>query len=193
MISYIKGKLTEKNPTHVIIECYGVGYYINISLNTYSKISDLEDCRLLTYLSIKEDSHTLYGFISESERNLFKNLISVSGVGPSTAMMTLSAMPPQEIIRAIIENNVDLIRTIKGIGPKTAQRLILELKDKLKKEGADYPVISTSGNTSKNEALLALETLGFSRNTTGRIIEQLINENNQATVSELIKLALKKL
>src|SRR6218665_2739778 len=137
MIAYLKGKLAHKEPTHVIIEVNGVGYHVNISLNTYSEIKDREDIRLSTHLQVKEDAHVLFGFSSESEKSMFQNLISVNGVGPNTAMIVLSYLPPADLRSAILREDAATLQAVKGIGGKTAQRLILELKDKMKKEGAE--------------------------------------------------------
>src|ERR1700759_4233408 len=156
MYAYIDGKLTHKSPSYVIIEAGGVGYHINISLNTYSRLGDAERCKLFTWLHVKEDAHTLYGFIDEGERRLFLHLISISGIGPNTARMMLSSITPEEIQSAIISGNVTLIQRIKGIGPKSAQRVILELQDKLKKEGPDTLSTVPLNKTAREEALAAL-------------------------------------
>src|ERR1700744_4363447 len=137
MYAYIDGKLAFKSPAYVVIDAGGVGYHINISLNTYSKLGEGERCKLLTWLHVKEDAHTLYGFAEEGERRLFLHLISISGIGPNTGRMILSSITPQEIQNAIVSGNVSQIQRIKGIGPKSAQRIILELQDKLRKEGPD--------------------------------------------------------
>ena len=162
MISYIKGEITYKSPTYVLVETSGIGYHINISLTTYSKIESLEKVKLLTYFLVKEDSQTLYGFESASERQLFTRLISVSGVGSSTAMIMLSAMTPEELRASIIGENILALKKIKGIGDRTAKRIILDLKDKLMKESGDQPLlIQPASNTAREEALKALVTLGF--------------------------------
>ncbi|WP_259068471.1 Holliday junction branch migration protein RuvA [Mucilaginibacter sp. X4EP1] len=194
MYAYIDGKLVFKNAAFVVIDANGVGYHINISLNTYSKLGDNERCKLFTWLHVKEDAHTLYGFIDEGERRLFLHLISISGIGPNTGRMMLSSVTPEEIQNAIISGNVSLIQRIKGIGPKSAQRIILELQDKLRKEGADTLSPAPLNKTVREEALSALVMLGFARNAAEKVIEQELNKNNgDITVEQLIKAALKSL
>lgn len=195
MIAYIKGKLVYKDPTHVIIDVGGIGYHIRISLNTYSAIKEEEQLKLYTFLHIKEDAHTLYGFEQPSEKTLFLHLISISGIGPSIGLMVLSSLSPDEIHDAIINEDVKTIQSIKGIGSKTAQRVILELKDKLRK---DAPLDKASNisvkthNTIKNEALSALVTLGIAKVAAEKSIDNIIKrEGNEITVEHLIKLALK--
>src|SRR6201996_3680806 len=161
MYAYISGKLVFKGPTYVVIEAGGIGYQINISLNTYSSIADQENCKLYTWMHVKEDAHTLYGFAEEGERRLFLHLISVSGIGPNTGRMMLSSITPDEIQSAIVNGNVSLIQRIKGIGPKSAQRIVLELQDKLRKEGSDALTVAPANKTAKDEALSALIMLGF--------------------------------
>ena len=192
MITQIKGKLIEKSPTELVIDCGGVGYSINISLNTYSQIGDDENIKLFTHLIIKEDSHSLYGFFKKSERSLFKLLISVSGVGASTARMMLSSLSPGEIISAILSDSVQIIQSVKGIGAKTAQRVILELKDKaMMLESTDKEQFSFSNEST--EAASALEVLGYSQKQTNKILTQIISENPGINVETLIKKALNKL
>lgn len=194
MIAYIDGKLTYKDPTFVIIEVGGVGYQIKISLNTYAGLSEGERCKLFTFLHIKEDAHTLYGFSEMAEKNIFLHLISISGVGPNTGLMILSSLSVGEIQQAIVREDVPTIQRIKGIGAKTAQRLILELKDKLKKDVLiDHANLSAvSHNTNQNEALSALITLGFTRTVAEKTLDAIIKrEGSHLTVEELIKLALK--
>jgi holliday junction DNA helicase RuvA len=194
MINHIKGKLLQKTPTHVVVEASGVGYFINISLHTYAQIQDEEAVLIYTYLSIREDAHVLYGFFDESERRLFTHLISVSGIGPNTARMMLSSISPQEIQDAIVRGDVALVQKIKGIGPKSAQRLILELQDKLKKEGSGTLLSAPLNNTAKEEALSALIMLGFAKTSAEKALEQIIRaEGNALSVERLIKLALKNL
>jgi holliday junction DNA helicase RuvA len=194
MYAYIDGKLVFKNAAFVVIDAGGVGYHINISLNTYSKLGANERCKLFTWLHVKEDAHTLYGFIDEGERRLFLHLISISGIGPNTGRMMLSSVTPEEIQNAIISGNVSLIQRIKGIGPKSAQRIILELQDKLKKEGPDTLSPAPLNKTVREEALSALVMLGFVRNAAEKVIEQELNKNNgDITVEQLIKAALKSL
>lgn len=172
MIAHIQGKLVEKNPTEVVIDCNGVGYQVNISLHTYSLIPDLESIKLFTYLQIKEDSHTLFGFAEKSEREIFKMLISVSGIGASIARTMLSSLEPKQIIQAIAAGDVATIQSIKGIGSKTAQRAILDLKDKVLKVYDLDEVSILQGNTNKDEALSALEVLGFNRKLAEKSVEK---------------------
>ena len=192
MITQIKGRLIEKSPTELVVDCNGIGYSINISLNTYSQIGDDENIKLYTYLLIKEDSHSLYGFFKKSERSLFKLLISVSGVGASTARMMLSSLSPSEIISAIMSENVQVVQSIKGIGLKTAQRIILELKDKVLSldEAGDE---SLKLNKQSEEASSALEVLGYSRKQTSKLLSKIISENPGINVESIIKKALNKL
>ena len=192
MITQIKGRLIEKSPTEIVIDCNGVGYSINISLNTYSQIGDDENIKLFTHLIIKEDSHSLYGFFKKSERSLFKLLISVSGVGASTARMMLSSLSPGEIISAIMSDSVQIIQSIKGIGTKTAQRVILELKDKVMMLDESENEHFTFSNES-TEAASALEVLGYSQKQTSKILTQIMSENPGINVETLIKKALNKL
>ncbi|QMU30181.1 Holliday junction branch migration protein RuvA [Adhaeribacter radiodurans] len=194
MIAYIDGKLTYKDPTYVIIEVGGIGYQIKISLNTYAGLVEGERCKLFTFLHIKEDAHTLYGFSELAEKNIFLHLISISGVGPNTGLMILSSLSVAEIQQAIVREDVRTIQRIKGIGAKTAQRLILELKDKLKKDVLvdQVNVSAASHNTNQNEALSALITLGFARTVAEKTLDAIIKrEGSHLTVEEYIKLALK--
>ncbi len=194
MYAYINGKLVFKCPTYVVIDAGGVGYHINISLNTYSGIGDQENCKLFTWMHVKEDAHTLYGFSTEGERRLFLHLISVSGIGAGTGRMILSSITPAEIQNAIIKGDVPLIQRIKGIGPKSAQRIILELQDKLKKDGPDTLTTVPVNYTVKDEALSALVMLGFVKNVAEKAIDQAIKSaNDSLTVEQLIKIALKSL
>lgn len=195
MIAYVKGPITYKSPTYIIVEAGGIGYHINISLYTYARIEPLEEVRLLTHLHIKEDSHTLFGFAEDAERTLFVQLLSVSGVGPSTAQLLLSAMSPDEIKAAIVGENEQAFRPVKGVGPKTAKRIILDLKDKILRDGGEIaPVLSPANNTIREEALSALIALGFSRIPVQKALNQLLKEQPAITsVEELIKLALKKM
>ena len=193
MITQIQGKLVEKHPTHVIIDCGGIGYEVNISLHTYSQLGNDENLKLLTHLHIREDAHVLYGFMTELERALFRLLISVSGIGTSTGRTILSAMTPAQIEQAIRNEDEKTIQSIKGIGLKTAQRVIIELKDKLKtlpEIGEIHPV---SNNTIKEETLSALEVLGYPRRSTEKVIDNLIQGAPDSTVEQLIKSALNKL
>ena len=192
MITHIKGLLIEKSPTEVVVETNGVGYSINISLNTFSKLGDDDNIKLFTHQIIKEDSHLLYGFHDKSERFLFVKLISVSGVGASTARTMLSSLSPSEIISAISKGEVGVIQSIKGIGSKTAQRLILELKDKLNLIQNEDSIDSIHSNSVK-EAISALEVLGYSNKQTSKVVNQIFNQNPGIDVESLIKRALNKL
>ena len=195
MIAYIKGTITFKNPTYILVEAAGIGYHINISLNTYSRIEKEEQIKVLTYLHITENSQTLYGFSEAMERNLFVHLISVSGIGPNSARVILSGMTPEETRSAIISENVAAFQKIKGIGPKTAKRVILDLKDKLIKESGSEPtIINVQGNTTREEALSALVALGFNSSRVKKALNQVLqNHPDTGTVEKLIKLALKQL
>jgi len=193
MITHIRGKLIEKNPTNAIIEANGIGYWLNISLNTYSQLADSEAALLYTYLSVKEDSHTLYGFSTKVEREIFKMLISVSGVGPSIARTMISSMTTDEIQHAIASGNVSLIQSVKGIGAKTAQRVLVDLKDKIAKTYAVDEVFVNESNTNKNEALSALEVLGFNKKLSEKIMDKILLEDKTLSVEGLIKKALKNL
>ncbi|MFK7812234.1 MAG: Holliday junction branch migration protein RuvA [Maribacter sp.] len=193
MIHHLKGKLVEKNPTHVIIECGGVGYFVNISLHTYSKIAEVENINLFTHLQVKEDSHTLFGFSEKSERQIFRLLLSVSGIGSSTARTMLSSLSPAQIRDAIASGDVPTIQGIKGIGAKTAQRVILDLKDKVLKVYDIDEVSLSSNNTNKEEALSALEVLGYTRRQSEKIVDKVLLQDSSLSVENIIKLALKNL
>jgi len=196
MIAFIEGKIAHKEPTHVVLETHGVGYEIKISLNTYSAINGESSCKLLTHLSIKEDAHTLYGFREAAEKKLFLDLISISGVGPGTAMMMLSSMGVVELIQAIASGDVRSIKSIKGIGEKTAQRIILELKDKMTKDTGIVAAASENGmgyNSFRSEALHALLALGFQKPAAEKAIDAAIKKDgNTISVEHLIKSALKQ-
>ena len=190
MISHINGKLVEKTPTYVVIDCNGVGYKLNISLQTYSAIQT-ENCKLLTHLAVKEDSHTLYGFCTSEERDLFRKLISVSGVGTSTARMILSTYSAEEIVHYIITADVVAIQNVKGIGGKTAQRIIIDLKDKVGKGKETSDLLFTQDNTIKEEALSALLALGFTKKVAYKKMEQVIkNHEGEITVEDLVRRSL---
>jgi len=195
MIGYLKGVIAVKDPTYFIIDVNGVGYDVKISLNTFGKLKDKQQCKLYTHLYIKEDAHTLYGFFDYNEKWLFTQLISVSGVGPSTAMMMLSSMDVSEIQDAIAHEDVFQIKSVKGIGSKTAERVILELKDKVRKELTGERIIDVSThdfNIIKNEALTALVTLGFQKSIAEKSLNNILkNANKDITLEEVIKLALK--
>ncbi|OWY20538.1 Holliday junction branch migration protein RuvA [Sphingobacteriales bacterium UPWRP_1] len=199
MIAYIKGQLTQKTPAYVVIETAGgVGYHVNISLHTFSQIQHADTCKLHTHLHIKEDAHTLYGFADETEKNLFQHLISVSGIGPATAQIMLSSLNPAEIQEAIVTENEAIIRTMKGVGPKTAKRVILELKDKLTKLPVAVLVADTAGSgpaaAMKEDALTALLSLGIAKPVAQRAIARVLREKADiSSVELLIKQALQVL
>ncbi len=194
MIDFLRGRLFKKDPTHVVIDVGGVGYKVNISLSTFSEIKDKEDIQLLTYLHIKEDSHTLFGFNKESEKTMFLYLLSISGVGPSTALMIQSSLSASELKHAIASENVNIIKSVKGVGAKTAQRIILELKDKiLKMEDLPLQEDLSSNNILKKEALSALTTLGINRLAAEKQVDLILKQSGeQVTLEELIKQVLKK-
>ncbi len=193
MIAHLQGKLVEKSPTHIVIDCAGVGYHINISLHTYSLLPNTDFVKVYTHLQIKEDAHTLYGFIEKSEREIFRLLLSVSGIGAGIARTMLSSLDPRQITNAIASADVSTIQFIKGIGNKTAQRVILDLKEKVVKL-YDLDELSVSqSNTNKDEALSALEVLGFVRKTCEKVIEKIVLAEPDATVETIIKKALKSL
>jgi len=193
MITHIKGKLVEKNPTLVVIDCNGIGYEINISLHTFSDLPSDENIKLFTHLQVREDAHILFGFSTVLERTVFRYLISVSGIGASTARTMLSSLTPLQIQQAIVTEDVPTIQGVKGIGLKTAQRVIIELKDKINtlQDGEEIPV--KKSNTIKEETLSALEVLGYSRKASQKVVDNLIQGNPDSTVEELIKGALNKL
>lgn len=192
MITQIQGKLLEKTPTHVVVDCGGVGYHINISLHSYAILPTTDFVKLFTHLQIKEDAHSLFGFVEKSEREIFRLLISVSGIGAGIARTMLSSLSPQQIINAIASGDVATIQAAKGIGNKTAQRTILDLKDKVLKLELLDPM-QTAQNTNKDEARTALEVLGFVRKNAEKAVEKIIKDNPEATVEQIIKLALKSL
>ena len=195
MITHIKGLLVEKNPAYVVIETAGgVGYYIHISLSTFSQIKEEKELKLFTHYVVKEDAHVLYGFYEEAERTLFRLLISVNGIGPNTACLILSALSVQDVVNAISSEDVRTIQSVKGIGAKTAQRVIIELKDKLAKASfSASEKFSTAYNNNKVEALSALVALGFAKNPAEKVLDKILKEEASATVEELIKKALKLL
>jgi len=196
MIDYVKGDITFKSPTYLIVEAGGIGYGMHISLHTYGQIEKLERGKVLTHFYVKEDSQTLYGFSTDSERNVFRHLISVSGVGPGTARLVLSAMQPEEVRSVIVHEQVSAFKQVKGIGPKTAKRIILDLKDKLIKEGFE-PQPGQAGmaeNPIREEAISALLALGFNKVQVQRAVNRTLKENPEISgVENLIKEALKQL
>ncbi|WP_026711186.1 Holliday junction branch migration protein RuvA [Flavobacterium filum] len=193
MFAHIHGRLVEKTPTDVVIDCNGVGYHLQISLHTFSRLPDSDSIKLYTYLQIKEDAHTLFGFAEKSEREIFKLLLSVSGIGAGIARTMLSSMEPKQIIQALASGDVATIQGIKGIGAKTAQRAILDLKEKVLKVYALDEVSATSNNTNKEEALSALEVLGFNKKLAEKVVEKVVKEQPDATIETIIKQALKNL
>ncbi len=193
MIAQIKGRLIEKTPTYVVIDCNGVGYQLNISLNTFSKIGNEENCLLFAHYVVREDAHLLYGFKEKSERELFRQLISVSGVGSSTAIMILSSLSPDETKAAIVSGNVNTLKGVKGIGLKTAERIIIDLRDKVGKSEGNELFSMGSNNTIKEEALSALVMLGFSKMPAEKALTKIMTETPNLTVEELIKRTLKSL
>lgn len=194
MINHLRGKLVEKNPTYAVVECAGVGYFVNISLQTFSALPESESIHLYTHLIVKEDAHTLYGFHSQLEREVFRLLISVSGVGPSTGRMMISSLEPKEIQQGIVDGDVGLIQSVKGIGAKTAQRIILDLRDKIMKTyQMESESLVTADLSSKEEALSALEVLGFNAKQSEKVIVKLLKEDPDLNVEQIIKKALKTL
>lgn len=195
MIAYISGDITFKNPTFIYVEASGVGYHINISLNTYSKIENLSKVKIFTHLNVKEDSHTLFGFFEEDEKELFILLLSVSGIGPNTARIILSSMEPDQVRYAILQEDVQTFNKVKGIGPKTAKRIILDLKDKVMKSGKEIVLTGIgANNTIQNEALQALVALGFHKSNSDKILSKILKDQPEtSSVEELIKLALSQL
>ena len=196
MITFIRGRLVEKNPAYIVVDTAGgVGYLVHISLNTYAKLPEPEaEVRLLTHFVVKEDAQTLYGFNDETERSLFRLLISVNGIGPNTAIIILSALSPSELAEAVASENVRLIQSVKGIGAKTAQRLVIDLKDKVGKLQISSDKISSSNNNNKNEALSALVSLGFGKNQVEAVLDKIFRtEGSELTIEDLIKRALKLL
>ena len=194
MIAHIQGRLLEKNPAFVVVDCGGVGYLLNISLNTFSAMGDEELCKLYAHMVVREDAMNLYGFASTDEKRLFQHLISVNGVGATTAMMMLSSLTPAELKQAIVQDNVTMLQRIKGIGAKSAQRIIIDLKDKLSKEELSGDDFSQTDNTLKEQALSALVTLGFSKNMAEKAIDKKLSDESQDwSVESLVKEVLKSL
>lgn len=194
MIAQLQGKLIEKNPTHVVIDCQGVGYFVNITLHTFSSLPEGEFIRLYTHLQVREDAHTLYGFLTKAEREVFVLLLSVSGVGANTARTMLSSLTAAHVRSAIINGDVVTIQSVKGIGAKTAQRVILDLKDKMMKLQDFDDVVHTESNTNKEEALAALEVLGFARKQAEKTVDAIVKAaSGSMSVEEIIKQALKNL
>ena len=193
MIAFVNGNFVTKLPSQVIVDVNGVGYDLQISLNTYSAISNKDSGRLLTYLHVTENGHTLYGFYDQEEKDLFLQLISVSGVGTSTARMMLSGLKPDEIISSIVNSNTKQLESVKGIGKKTAERIVLELKDKLNRLQTNHPNSAYSINTVESDALNALIALGIQKNIAEAAIKKVISSHNSSSVENIIKLALKNI
>lgn len=193
MIAFLKGNFVSKTPAVVYVDVNGVGYEVHISLNTYSKIQNLESGTLFTHLLIREDAHTLFGFFDASEKDIFLHLISVSGIGASTARVMLSYMKPEELIQAIIQGNARLLETIKGIGRKTAERIVLELKDKLGKVVTEVNISAPGGNSLQTDALNALIALGINRQAAEQAVQKAIKQHAPGSVEDLIKKSLQTL
>ncbi len=193
MYEFIRGTIFSLNPASVVMDVSGIGYIIHISLNTYSKLTGRKETELLIHQAIREDAHILYGFFDHRERDLFRSLISVSGVGASTALMMLSSLNPDEIVAAITSGNTDLLKAVKGIGVKTAQRIIVDLRDKLGKMPESDQILISANNTLRNEALSALVMLGFAKKEADKAVSKIINDDPNATVEHVIKTALKRL
>jgi holliday junction DNA helicase RuvA len=193
MIDYIKGSIAQLTPTSLIIETGGIGYFINISVTTFSMLEGKTESKILIHEVIREDSHQLFGFAEEEERNIFRHLISVTGVGSSTARMMLSSLNPAEIEKAILGSDVNLLKSVKGIGLKSAQRIIVDLKDKVGKHAGSGEIFAFADNTKREEALSALVMLGFAKSAVAKVIEKIAREEKNLTVEEMIKRALKNL
>jgi Holliday junction DNA helicase RuvA len=193
MIDYIKGTIAQITPAFITIETGGIGYFINISLTTFTKLEGKSDLKILVHEVIREDAHQLYGFADKEERDIFRQLISVSGVGASTARMMLSSLTPDEIEKSIIGSDVDLLKSVKGIGLKTAQRIIVDLRDKIGKQAGSGEIFAFADNTKRNEALSALVMLGFAKGAVSKVLEKIVREEKDLTVEEIIKRALKNL
>ena len=193
MYEFIRGTVADLNPASAVIEAGGVGYFINISLNTYSKISGKREVSLLIHQIVREDAHLLYGFAEIRERELFRNLISVTGVGANTAIMMLSSLTVDELISAVVSGDINILKSVKGIGAKTAQRIVIDLKDKFGKMPETDQILIPADNTTRNESLSALVMLGFVRKDADKVVSGIIRENPDATVESVIKKALKRL
>lgn len=193
MFEFIRGTIAEISPASIIIEASGVGYFINISLNTYSKLNGKKEAKILTHQVVREDAHILYGFSDSNERDLFRNLISVNGVGASTAIMMLSSLNSEELVAAVTTENVAVLKAVKGIGAKTAQRIIIDLKDKLGKLPESGQILLSPNNTIRNEALSALVMLGFAKKDTEKVVAKILQEQPESNVENVIKQALKRL
>ncbi len=193
MITQLRGRLVEKSPTSVVIDCQGVGYLVNISLYTFGQMTDEENIQLFTHLQVREDAHTLYGFTTDLERQLFRLLIGITGIGANTARTMLSSLSPSEIGQAIQGEQVDVIQSVKGIGAKTAQRVVIELRDKIQAVVADVGIPAVSSNTNREEALSALVVLGYQTKSCVKVIDELLSMDAEMSVERLIRNALNKL
>ena len=193
MIDYIKGAITQITPTFLTLECGGIGYFVNISISTFSKLEGKTEYKILVQEVIREDSHLLFGFADSEERDIFRLLISVSGVGANTARMMLSSLNSIEIEKAIIGSDVNVLKSVKGIGLKTAQRIIIDLKDKLGKQAGSGEIFAFADNTKREEALSALVMLGFAKSAVSKILDKIVKEEKNLTVEDMIKRALKNL
>lgn len=193
MIDYIRGKITDLTPTFIVIENEGIGYFVSISLTTYARLEGKDEFKILVHEVIREDSHQLFGFADKQERDIFKLLISVTGVGANTARMMLSSLSPGEIEKAILESDINTLKSVKGIGLKTAQRIIVDLKDKLGKQSGTGEIFAFTDNTKREEALSALVMLGFGKSAVLKVLDRIIREDKNLTVEDIIKKALKSL
>ena len=193
MIDYIKGAITRITPTYLNLETGGIGYFINISVNTFSKLEGKNEFKVLVHEVIREESHQLFGFADSEERDIFRLLISVTGVGASTARMMLSSLNPGEIEKAILGSEVNILKSVKGIGLKTAQRIIVDLKDKVGKQAGSGEIFAFADNTKREEALSALVMLGFAKSTVLKVLDKIVREEKTLTVEDMIKRALKNL
>jgi Holliday junction DNA helicase RuvA len=193
MYDYIEGRIIEKTPTYVVIDAGNIGFFVNISVNTFTRIPEKDHCRLFLHQIIRDDAHLLFGFIDKQERGIFRYLISVSGIGANTARLILSSLTPDDIVRAINEGNVYLLKSIKGIGIKTAQRIIVDLKGKVGKEAEMAEIFKTESNTIQEESLSALVHLGFAKSVVEKVISQILIEKKDQTVEDVVKEALKRL
>ena len=193
MYEYLRGKIAESSPAHVVVDVNGVGYFVNISINTYSQIEGKSEIKIFIHENIREDAYNLYGFMDNQERTLFRQLISVSGIGSNTARMMLSSLAPDEIANAIMTGNVNQLKAIKGIGAKTAQRVIVDLKDKLGKSSLDAKIFASADNTIRDEALSALVMLGFTKNSAQKAVDKILTGSPDEKVESVIKQALKML
>lgn len=193
MFEYLKGKIANLTPTNAVLDIGDVGYLINISLNTYSQLSEASEAKLYIHQIVREDAHLLYGFSTTEERGIFQLLIGVSGIGANTARMILSALTPDEVRNAITTGNVPVLKGIKGIGAKTAQRVIVDLRDKVGKTSESSEFFDVSGNRIKEESLSALATLGFSKSSVTKIVDEIISKNPKISVEDLLREALNRL